>query len=320
MGKVLAFDIGGTKISAGLVNNAGGVLDRLEVPTPVQEGVSAILEQIQYLGNQLMSSNPDVEIKAVGAASAGQIDVHTGRVVYATPNLPGWTGIHLGEWLSQSFHVPSVCDNDVNAMAQAEISLGAGKSVRELICVMVGTGIGGAIISEGQVIHGRGGSGEVGHITIDSINGRRCNCGGIGCLEVYASCQAILSNLLDNISAEDLYQQTGKQPEDMTILDLAKIFNSDRVDQRDSLSKTIRSAARYLGWGLASAANLLNPEMIVIGGSIQAFGPQYLNWVKADFNSRCLPVNRYIKIIYSSLGRDPGLIGIALLAFARFGN
>ena len=320
MGRVLAFDIGGTKISAGLVNESGQILDRLEVPTPVKAGGSAILEQIQYLGSQLMGANPEVEIKAVGAASAGQIDVHTGRVIYATPNLPGWTGVQLGERLSQSFHLPSICDNDVNAMALAEIALGAGQGVRELLCVMVGTGIGGAIVSEGQVIHGRGGSGEIGHITIDSVNGRRCNCGGIGCLEVYASCKVILSSLFDNTSAEELTRQTGKPPEDMTILDIAEIFNSDRVNQWDALSKTIRSAAQCLGWGLASAANLLNPEMIVIGGSIQAFGPQYLNWVKADFNRRCLLVNRNTEITYASLGRDAGLIGISLLAFARFGN
>ena len=169
------------------------------------------------------------------------------------------------------------------------------------------------------MIHGRGGSGEIGHITIDSVNGRRCNCGGIGCLEAYASCRAILSDLLDKVSAGDLYQQIGKLPEEVAILDLAKIFNSDRVNTWDSLSQTMRSAAQSLGRGLASAANLLNPEKIIIGGSIQAFGPQYLNWVKADFNNRCLPVNRDTEIVYSGLGRDAGLIGISLLAFARFG-
>ena len=255
MKTVLAFDIGGTKISTALVNQFGQILDRLEVPTFAHEGANVILKRIHDVGHQLLSRHPELEILAVGAASAGQIDIQTGRVIYATPNLPGWTGMLLGEHLSQSFHARAICDNDINAMAQAEISIGAGQGIRELLCVMVGTGIGGAIVSEGKVLHGNGGIGEIGHITIDSFAGRQCNCGSIGCLEAYASSQALLSDFLVTVSPRELHRRTSKLPEELTILDLAAIFHQDPLKQSEPFFSPVKSAGQYLGWGLASAAN-----------------------------------------------------------------
>ena len=319
MNTVLAFDIGGTKISMGLINRQGQLTNRIETSTMAHKGAEAILDQIYDLGHRLIRDNPQAQIRAIGVASAGQIDINSGQVIYATPNLPGWTGIQLGDRLRQSFQLPAICDNDVNAAAQAEISLGACRGIQECLCVVVGTGIGGAVISESKVLHGRGGMGEIGHLTIDGFSGRPCNCGGTGCLETYASSQALLSDLLTLVSPDELFEKTGKTPDECTILDLAASFQQDHSHHWEVLQRVVQAAGIHLGWGLASAANLLNPQTIIIGGSIQAFGPDYLGYVQQAYIQRCLPANRHTEIVFAGLGRDAGLIGIAMLAFDKFG-
>ena len=317
MKSILAFDIVGTKTAAGLVNDLGQILERVEALTPAARGAEAILEQAYALGRQLLAAHPAIQLYAVGAASAGQIDAHTGRVKYATPNLPGWSGLELAQRLHATFRVPAVCDNDVNAMALAELSMGAGQGLKELLCVMVGTGIGGAVVSDGRVMRGNGGVGEIGHITLDSFHGRRCNCGGIGCLETYASSRALLIALQTAIPEPELQAWAGKPSPALTITDLAELFTREPSDTWRAFQALVYSHGRYLGQGLASAANLLNPERIVIGGSIQAFGEQYLRWVTNEFSQRCLPATRATEIVYSQLGQDAALLGIARLAWSR---
>ena len=273
---VLGLDIGGTKIAAALVDRTGRLSHRLETLTPAHDGREAILERVQTLGRQVMEMEPRHIIRAVGAASAGQIDPQFGRVNYSTDNLSGWTHLDLTGRLEAMFDLPATVENDVNAMAVAEMKLGAGRGLLNVFCVMVGTGIGGAVIVNGELYTGvLGGAGEVGHAPIQMSGGRLCNCGRTGCLEAYSSSRVLLADFTTNAGAQEILHRLGLTTESLSIQVLAAAFNDPKYQNWELLQQSVTSAAEALGAGLAFVINLLSPELIIIAGSVQLFGERY---------------------------------------------
>ena len=315
---ILAMDIGGTKIAAGLVDQSAKVQYRQETLTLAHEGRDAILARVDDLGHQVMANVPRDSIRAVGAASAGQIDVQTGRVNYATENLPGWGSLDLVSALERLFGLPATADNDVNAMAVAELHFGAGRGHTEMFCAMVGTGIGGALIQNGRLYHGiLGGAGEFGHLSIQAFGGRPCNCGGTGCVEAYASSRAVLTDFIQAAGHDEIRRRLGLDPEALTIHHLGTAFQDPTQRDWQPLLRTVAQAAEALGAGLASAVNLLSPELVVVAGSIQLVGAGYLDLVRAAMDRRVMVPRRKTGLCFSELGLDPGLVGIAQLARER---
>ena len=241
---VLVFDIGGTKLACAVWTPDGGLAGRAEVPTQAQSGPDAIAQRLGALGRRVLAdvaaAHPHIAAPALaGVASAGQFDLATGAVTYATFHLPGWIGFPLGKRLAASLELPVWIDNDVNCHALAEARTGAGRPYRHFLLAAVGTGIGGGIVVDGQVYRGRrGGAGEIGQLCVEPHGGRPCSGDLSGCLEVYAASSVMV--------AESGY---------VSIHELGKAYRSGLH------IPVVDFAAQWLGKGLAVVAHVWCPEI-----------------------------------------------------------
>ncbi len=310
---ILAFDIGGTKLacavwlpgdplSGAALEDRGDLLCRAEIPTEAQSGPEAVARRLGELGRRVLAEaaavRPDLPAPAcAGVASAGQFDMATGVVTYATFHLPGWIGFPLGERLAAGLQMPVRIDNDVNCHALAEARLGAGRPYRHFLLAAVGTGIGSGIVIDGEVYRGRnGGAGEIGQICIEPHAGRPCSGDLRGCLEVYAASSVMV--------AESGYP---------SVQALAAVWRSGAA------IPAVEAAAACLGRGLALLAHVLAPEAFLIGGSAGLLGERYLAAVQRSLDAHTLASHRGIPLHFAQLGADSGLIGAGLLAAADSG-
>ena len=246
-------------------------------------------------------------IRAIGLGSPGSIDFEQGCVVGVVANLQGWSDLAIRDVLREKIDLPIWIDNDANLVAIAEARVGAGKGFRNMVFVTVGTGVGGGIIIDGKLYRGASfNAAEIGHMSIDSA-GKNCPCGGIGCLERYASAPAIVKLYLEKMKHQE------------STFDGANITTEvifERAEKADSVAlETVNEACDYLGAGLASVVNLLNPEAIVIGGGVSGAGEAFLGRVRDAISKRALPAAlTRLKVIKAELGNDAGLVGAILLA------
>lgn len=290
---VLAIDVGGTKLAAGILASDDTLRARAEVPTLAAEGAPAILGRIVQLAQDVITSSPERPV-AVGVASAGQIDPVSGDVIFATDNLPGWTGLPLGQRLLDALDLPVFVENDVNAFALAEAQLGAGRGYRHQLLVAVGTGVGGGVIVDGRLYSGHmGRGGEVGHVCVVQ-GGRSCTCGQIGCLESYVGTRVMLPN-------------SGYA----SMRELAQHYLAGET------IPAVDEATLWLGRGLAIAAHLLGPEVLLVGGSIGLLGERYLADVRRSYTIAAMKSYRAIPILPTQLGADSGLLGGGVYARQR---
>jgi glucokinase len=293
---VLAIDVGGTKLAAGILASDHTLQGRGEVPTLAAEGATAILGRIIGLAKAVIATAPERPV-AVGVASAGQIDPLSGDVIFATDNLPGWTGLPLGRRLADALDLPVYVENDVNAFALAEAQLGAGRGYRHQLLVAVGTGVGGGIVVDGRLYSGhRGRGGEVGHVCVVQ-GGRPCTCGQIGCLESYVGTRVMLPN--SGFSS---------------LRELAHHYLANET------IPAVDEATLWLGRGLAIAAHLLGPEVLLVGGSIGLLGERYLADVRRSYEIAAMKSYRAIPILPTQLGADSGLLGAGVYARQRLGD
>jgi glucokinase len=294
---ILVLDVGGTKLAAGVMLDDLTIEGREETPTLAHEGADAILTRLLELGRQVLTgfaqAHPTLPAPvAVGLASAGYIDHETGTVLFATDNLPGWTGQALAAALTQAFGLPAVTANDAACFALAEALAGAGRGYRHVLVVAVGTGVGGGLIIDGQLYGGwQGRAGAIGHLCVEPVAGRPCTCGLTGCLESYTATRIMV--------AESGYG---------SVQELADRYCAGNEEP------AVDEAAAWLGWGLASLAHTLGPEAIVIGGSVGLLGDRYLDAVRTHFQSHAMALHRSTPILPAQLGADSGLIGAGLLA------
>ncbi len=294
---ILVFDIGGTKTACGVWQAGAALRSRAEIATAAAAGPQAALARVIALGRVVLadfarqfpdSPAPD----RVGVATAGQVDAATGALAFATDSLPGWTGLPLGPRLADALALPVAVDNDVNCFALAEATLGAGRGYRHLLLAVVGTGVGGGLIVDGRLYRGRrGGAGEIGQLLVAAETGRPCSDGLSGCLETYAAASVMVG-------------RSGYPSIQALAADYRAGASIPAVDE----------AAGWLGYGLASLAHALAPEVILIGGSVGLLGERYLEAVRASFRRHTLSSHRDIPLLPTALGADSGLIGAGLLA------
>jgi len=306
----LALDIGGTKIAGGIVNAEGGLLQRATVPTEAAQGSDHVIANASKLARELLQSHQQISqipVLALGVGSVGQIDYASGRVVLATSALPGWAGTCLKSALGAQLGVPTFVENDANAAAYGEYRAGAARGYRHVVCLTLGTGIGGGVIADGQLLRGAtGGAAELGHVAVE-LDGEPCPCGRSGCLEAYSSGSALLRYA--NGRLESLPAGTASELAGHPNLTGPVIF--DAAARGDGLARHIvERFCRYLAKGLVSFQFAFDPECIVLGGGVSSVGELLLEGIR-----RALPdQDRHIRLLLASLGNDAGLIGAALLA------
>ncbi len=317
MGKryFIGVDLGGTNIKFGVVSDKGDVIHKDVLSAQVSLGRDAILVNIGSAVSNALSfaRKKGIQIKGLGAGSPGTVNLKTGKIEGSCPNLPQMVDVNLKRYLSDSFELPVCVDNDANVMALAEFRFGAGRGFRNVLCVTIGTGIGGGIILDGELFHGSDFAGaEFGHMTI-SHNGRRCNCGGVGCLEMYASAPAVVKD------AKRLLRRDRKSiihkliDGDLERVTTKVIFHAEK--EGDVLAaQIVNQACAYLGAGIASAVNLLNPQVVVIGGGVSQGGVSFIRRIEKEVKRRAFPsATRNLKVVRAKLGNDAGFIGAAML-------
>ncbi len=308
---VIGIDIGGTKIDVGVIDTSGKILERMRIWTNVHEGLNVIVQNI-YDAIEKITNGLKTSICGIGIGAPGQVDVKNGIVLFA-PNLR-WKDVELKKIIHEKYRLPVEIENDANCGALAEARLGAGSGSNNLIWITIGTGIGGGIIIDGNLIQGAGfAGGEIGHMTMKK-NGPVCGCGNKGCLEALAAGPAIIHQIRKAINS-------GTQTVILKMIDndLNKItvgIASNAADTGDSLSlKVLNRAGEYLGIGVANLDNILNPEVIILGGGVmEAAGHRLLKIIKNTVQNRALSVAKNnLRIELSKLGNDAGLIGASLL-------
>ncbi|HEY8346742.1 MAG TPA: ROK family protein [Symbiobacteriaceae bacterium] len=303
----LGIDIGGTGIKAALVDRQGTVVAYRERPTLAHEGATAVIRRVEEVAGFLLRQ-ASAPVVACGVGSAGRIDHRQGTVVFASSNLPGWTGLELGPELARRLELPVVVDNDVNAAALAEGWIGSARGMSNYLMLTIGTGVGGALVVGGRLWRGaRWGAGEVGHIPLYP-HGLPCPCGGTGCAEQYVSAKALTrqANLL--LEREKVPMEPFRGIRD--VLSTAQRGPSPR---REAARRAVDRFASDLALLLISLQNVFDPQVTVIGGGIIRLGywwERLAEAVRQESRARSLTV----RLRKAHCGPRAGVIGAARLA------
>jgi len=295
---VIGIDIGGTKIAVGLVDAEGTITERTVQATPADNG-EAVVAACIAAATPLLARQP----AAAGVGTAGQVDIDTGTISFGNGNIQGWTGMALGPAIEQALGIPVTVDNDVNAMAFAEMRLGAGKGFSHALCITVGTGIGGCFILHGRPWHGAHTSGgEVGHLIAD--------------LDAPASpnmMQGALERFCAGPAMERIYAEQATGDARLTLRDIA-----ERAASGEALAvDVIRQGASRLGRCIGGLLVVLDPEILIVGGGVPHIGPLWWDNMEAALRSTPVPGVRQMVLRQAELGVDAVLVGAAELARAR---
>jgi glucokinase len=314
---VIAVDIGGTKVMTALFSADGKMQSKDVRPTLAQEGVDAVIERLSSAINSVLESNglSLSQIDAIGIACAGGIDTGKGVVITPSPHLPGWADLPLAEIVKKKTGVATYVVNDASAAALGEQRYGAGKGLKNLVLLTLGTGIGGGIIIGGKLYLGkRGGAGELGHMTIEA-DGPKCGCGNTGCLEMLASGTAVARDSMERLRHGDksaLVDMAGGKIDKITAEMVGSAARSGDKLARDVISR----AAYYLGIGMVNIVNIFNPEMVVIGGGMAALGEMIIAPGRKMVAARAFSINtQSVRIVTGQLGNEAGVYGAAAFAF-----
>lgn len=289
--RILAFDIGGTFIKYSLCNENFELSQSQKVETDARIGGRKIIEKVI----EIIKTFDNIDRIAV--STAGQVDSKTGKIVYATDNIPGYTGTDIRGMIQDETGIPVYVENDVNAAALGEMYFGKAKGCDDFLCLTYGTGIGGAVILNGDLYTGSGCSaGEMGHI-ITHAGGEDCTCGGKGCYERYASASALVRKV-NAISGEEL--------------DGVKIFAPENF-AKPEIKNAVDEWIDEIIAGLISITYTFNPSLIVLGGGIM--NEDYIiNSINEKLQGRLMQSFRNVKITNSNLGNTAGMLGVAYKA------
>ncbi|HJV45478.1 MAG TPA: ROK family glucokinase [Bacillota bacterium] len=300
-------DLGGTSIKMGVISVEGKLLLEREQPTPKGPYLD-VLHVFKRMMHQLLdgSSISNDEIMGVGVGVPALLDVESGYV-HEIVNL-GWKDVPLQRELENLFNLPCFIDNDANTAALGEMWQGAGRNAKQLICITVGTGIGGGLILNGDIYHGAiGMAGEIGHMCVATDKGRLCNCGQSGCLETEASATAIIHYGKQAILEGKLQHP---DPEHLTAKDVIDAARTGNIE----CNRIIQQVSYYLALALAQAAAILNPEKIIIGGGVSNAGQFFIQPIRHYFEQFALKkIRENVRIVPAELGNKAGMIGAAWL-------
>ncbi len=309
----IGVDLGGTKVEVAAVDREGSLHQRLRRATDVKDGPAAVEAEIVTAVRELLEE-ADEPPAGIGIGVAGQIERMNGAVRFA-PNLD-WHNVPLQADLGQVLDLPVVVTNDVRAATWGEWLYGSGRGFNDLVCLFVGTGIGGGIVSGGRMLSGSSNTaGELGHMTID-LHGPTCHCGNQGCLEALAGGWAIARRAQEAVAAEHaagaaLLAQVNGQLEAITARTVVEAAHSG-----DPLARElVKEVAQALIAGAVSLVNAFNPARLILGGGIVEGLPELVGWIKEGVYQRGLAAaTTPLQVVPAQLHNEAGVVGAAALA------
>jgi glucokinase len=310
--KWIAVDLGGTRFRVAVGTARGDLKWRVARPTEVTRGPDAVLEDIYgAIDDALAAAGGPSAVSGIGVAAPGPLDTWQG-VILSPPNMPGWTCVPLKELLEGRFGLPVLVGNDANVATVGEHRFGAGRGFDDLVYLTVSTGIGGGVIAGGRLLLGaRGFAAELGHMTID-MNGERCNCGNVGCLEALASGTAIARHAREAVAAGAPTSLGELTADDITSLSVTEAaYGGDQV-----AVDLLAAAGRALGVGVVNVAHLFNPSRVILGGGVSMnAGPIFWDAMLKVVQARTMmPALQSLEIVPAELGDDAGLVGCIALS------
>jgi glucokinase len=312
---IITADLGGTKMVVALVSQKGEIVDRYRQPTMAQDGPETVIERLYYSIDFLLDRNNTLprQLEAMSLGIAGIIDTRNG-IIDKAPNLPGWENLALKDKIYERYSVPVHILNESDAAALGEHRYGAGKRLKNIALITLGTGIGGGLVLDGRLFLGSSGSAfEIGHMVIKD-DGPECGCGKNGCLETLASGTAIGREARRRITEGEtsvLVDMVHGAIEEITAEKVHKA-----AKQGDPLAlRVLAGASHYLGLGIINLVSIINPEMIIVGGSVARIGNLLLDPVRQIVKDKTFALMvKKLRIVQARLGEDAGLIGAAAYA------
>lgn len=314
----IGIDLGGTNMKAAIFDNDLKTITEKSVPTEAVMGPNHVMDRmIKTIMEMIHTANLSAnDIKCMGMGIPGLLDPNEGLSIFS-PNFPDWENIHIVKHMKTFFDFPTFIDNDVRVNLYGEWRYGAGRGHQNLVLITLGTGLGSGIITDGKVMYGTTSSaGEIGHMNMYR-EGRPCKCGSSGCLGRYVSAVGMVNTLIGKLN-------DGQRSiiEEWVERDTSKIsakMISDAYDLGDHVAiEVMHETGRILGFGLSNVINLLNPEVIIVGGGMSAAGDRLLNIVRETTAKHALKLSSSAcKILQAQLGGTAGMIGAATYAIER---
>jgi glucokinase len=312
----IGIDIGGTKIAGALVDDAGNILKEIKIPSPIDDST----QMVEAIGSVIAELEQGEQVIGVGVAAAGFMSADR-EIMYHSPNISAWRNEPLKKRIASQTHLPVMLENDANAAGWAEFRFGAGAGRKGMVMLTIGTGVGGAIISDGVLLKGGFGiGGELGHVVLIP-GGRDCGCGQKGCVESYCSGTALLK------SAKELAQSGEPKAKRLNeLMNETGELSGEQVYQailENDLGacELLEDLGRYLGTAIGTIyVPILDPELVVIGGGVSAVGKKLLDPIEAAFEES-MPAKGYrpvLEIVKATFLNQAGLIGAADLARHSF--
>ena len=318
---LVGVDLGGTNVRIGIVTPKGRVLKKEEYTLdPSREGLNIVEGLVSNLKNLLQKRiGKNDQLLGIGIGIAGTIDMNRGRMINS-PNIPDLNGFGIREFIKKRMSSPIAIENDANAFALGEGWVGAAKGSKDYCGITLGTGVGGGIVINGEILHGSGGmASEVGHMVIDP-EGPLCGCGGKGCLEVYASATGIRRMALETIEkgeGREILKRAGGKVEEVTS---EKVFEAAQSGDK-AAQKIFNEMGRFLGLGLVNLIHLFDPEKIVIGGKASRAWDSFIETTMEVVMERAMEGSREkVKIVRAKCGDDAGILGAAYVSLKSIGR
>ncbi|MCX7700132.1 MAG: ROK family protein [Gemmataceae bacterium] len=312
--RYVGLDVGGTTMKAAVVDDDGRPAPHVSLPTEPERGQEAGLETMcETIRQAVVAAGLTLDdIAAIGVATPGTMDLKTGYIL-DPPNLKPWRNVPVRDYIAHKFGKPTAFQNDANAAAMGEYWSGAGAGVRSLVMFTLGTGVGGGIIINGEVLEGEHSHGaELGHMKIEMTKPRLCGCGKRGCLEAYASATAVVKRTEEALAGAppSILHQVFREKK----LTAQRIFDAAKAG--DPLAeKIVDETAAILAIGAANLMHVINPEMVVFAGGMTESGDWFLQKIRNHVPTYAFPVPaERTKIRFAQLGSDAGFIGAAACA------
>jgi len=317
--RAIGIDLGGTNIKGGIVDRDGRILHREEMQTGAERGPDPVIDDLAELVRRLGSAAPSpfkgegrgegqsgAGVVGVGLATPGPLDLRNGRIIHAA-NLPGWKDVPIRDALAKKTGLRVTLENDANAAAFGELSSGAGRGCQHMALLTLGTGVGAGVIVDGRLLHGHfDNAAELGHMIL-VVNGSPCPCGQRGCLERYASADAVVRRVRDEGPREP-------QVEIVSAADVAR-----RAAEGDATCRRVwDEACLYLAVACVNIQHAYNSQRIILGGGLSLAGDFLLEPVRRHLHEQTWRLHDDVpEVLLAGLGSDAGLVGAGTLALAN---